>query len=59
MKKLATFPFLIDPYSALMPIAAAELMVAALIASSGSKRILIQASDTTNFISPDGVEPGL
>ena len=34
-------------------------MVAALIASSGVIFILMQAVETTKFIFPDGVEPGL
>ena len=59
MKKLATFPRVIEPYSLLNPIAHAPFKVAALIASAGIKRILIQPSETINFMSPDGVEPGL
>ena len=39
--------------------AAAELRVMALNASSGVRRIFVQARDQTNFMSPDGVEPGL
>ena len=59
IKKLATFPRVIEPYSLLNHIAHAPFNVAALIASAGIRRILIQPRETINFISPDGVEPGL
>ena len=49
------------PGAAMLPIILVKsaLIVAALMASDGNKRILMQASDTANFMSPDGVEPGL
>ena len=59
MKKLATFPLVIVPYSLLNPMAHAPFSVAALMASAGSRRILIQLRETMSFMSPDGVEPGL
>ena len=59
MKMLAMQPRRMQPYSSLSPMAAAELMVAAFNASAGSRPIFMHASDTMNFMSPEGVEPGL
>lgn len=59
MMRLAILPFEMLPNLSDKPIAAALLSVAALMASSGIIFILMQANETTNFMSPEGVEPGL
>src|SRR4051812_19417943 len=57
--RFAFLPRLILPTSSANSIACAPLMVAALIASSGSIFMPMQAIDTTRFILPEGDEPGL
>ena len=56
--RLAIFPRVIEPTISLQPIAAEVLIVAALMASAGIRRILMHASEMANFMSPEGVEPG-
>ena len=57
--KLAGNPFDMQPAFPASPIAYALFMVAALMASSGVIFNLMQASEITKLILPDGDEPGL
>src|SRR5690606_18728278 len=59
MIRFAIFPTVMLPCVSESPIAYAPLMVAALMASSGVIFILMHARETTKFIFPDGVDPGL
>ena len=59
MKTLAFLPFAIVPSSFSTPIAYAELIVEALMACSGVRPIRMHARETTKFILPEGVDPGL
>ncbi|MCY1549490.1 hypothetical protein D9M68_856590 [compost metagenome] len=59
INRLALFPMAILPISLLNSIAAAPFNVEAFNASSGSIFSLIQANETTKFMFPDGVDPGL
>lgn len=57
--RLAFFPFVIDPSESLTPIAYAVLIVQALNACSGVRRIRMHPRAITKRISPLGLEPGL
>src|SRR4030095_14767075 len=57
--RFAFLPTLILPTAFAYSMAKAPLKVAALIASSGSIFIPIQAIETTRFILPEGEDPGL
>lgn len=59
MIRLARLPTVMLPSSSANPMAAALFNVMALIASSGSMRNRMQANESTKFILPLGVVPGL
>ena len=59
MMKLARLPGVMLPSSSWRSMAAAAFRVAALMASSGSMRSCMHASESTRFMLPLGVLPGL